>query len=102
MRIKFEEKTAEFCIVFTADANAKGTLDCTAMVKIGDLCVGNIPFVLSWEEIEQVYSTCGVLLQERERSLELSDEAKAFKENPTMESALAMMEANKATKDPEN
>ena len=102
MRIKFEEKTVEFCIVLNAEANAKGTLDCTVVVKRKDLCVWNIPFVLSWEEIEQVYSTCGVLLQERERSLELSDEAKAFKENPTMESALAMMEANKATKDPEN
>jgi hypothetical protein len=73
MRIKFKEKTAEFCIVLKADSNEKGTLDCTVMVKTGDLCVWNIPFVLSWEEIEQVYSTCGVLLQERERSLELSD-----------------------------
>ena len=98
MRIKFEEKTVEFCIVLTADANAKGTLDCTVMVKTGDLCVWNIPFVLSWEEIEQVYSTCGVLLQERERSLELSDEAKAFKENPTMESTRAIIKANETTK----
>ena len=56
------------------------------------------PFELSYKELEDIHSTCGVVLQERERSLELSDEAKAFKENPTMDSVLAIIKANETMK----
>jgi hypothetical protein len=96
MRTTFERGNKTFAVKI--ESYGTETVGCKFIEQEDGLCTVGKPFELSYPEIEQIHSTCGAILQDRARSLELSDEAKAFKENPTMDSVLAIIKANETTK----